>query len=147
MANNHTLFSEMLPIANQEERKWLERLIEQIEEGDKDGPDNIFVKKYSDSFQENYLGFDCKFEDDGLWVYTEESGNVDAVAAFVQYFLKRFHPNNYWTLSWACTCDKPRIGEFDGGAILVTARDVKFNNSYLWLERTKARNKSKTALK
>ena len=146
MANNYTIFSEMLLISGKEEREWLERLIEQLENGDEEGPDAAFVKEYSNNFHGNYLGFDAKFEDEGLWIYTEESGNVDAVAAFVQYFLERFHPDKYWTLTWACTCSKPRVGEFDGGAILVTAKDIKFNNSYLWLEKAKARYKSKTAL-
>lgn len=146
MANNYTMFSETLPIANEEEKEWLNKLIEQIESGDETGPDAALVKTLGDNLCPNYLGFEYSFQEDCLWIYSEESGNVDAVAAFVQHFLNKFHPDKYWALTWACTCSKPRVGEFDGGAIFVTANTIKFNNSYLWLEKTKARYKSKTAL-
>lgn len=131
MANNYMLFSEMLPLANKEEREWLQIEIEQIE----------------NMSEGEGLGFDCKFENDGLWIYAEESGNVDAVAAFVQYFLKKFHPDKYWTMTWACTCSRPIIGEFDGGAVFVTARGISFNNSGAWLNKVKDRHRNKTALK
>ena len=58
-----------------------------------------------------------------LWFYAEESGSPDNVAWLVQKFLKRFRPDQCWSLTYAATCSKPRVGEFGGGAVFVTADD------------------------
>ena len=58
-----------------------------------------------------------------LWVYAEESGSPDNVAWLVQKFLKKFRPDQCWSLTYSTTCSKPRVGEFGGGAVFVTADD------------------------
>ncbi len=55
-------------------------------------------------------------------------------AHLVQKFLKQFAPNDSWSLTWATTCSKPRAGEFGGGAVFVTASDIKWNDSYDFVE-------------
>ena len=42
----------------------------------------------------------------------------------VQKFLKRFRPDQWWSLTYAATCSKPRVGEFGGGAVFVTADEI-----------------------
>lgn len=61
-----------------------------------------------------------------LWVYAEECGSPQNVAWLIQKFLKRFCPKKHWIMTWACTCSKPRVGEFSGGAILVTANAIRW---------------------
>jgi hypothetical protein len=65
-----------------------------------------------------------------LWLYADENGNPDNVAHLVHKFLKQFRPNECWSLTWATTCSKPRVGEFGGGAIFVTAHEIRWENAY-----------------
>lgn len=59
-----------------------------------------------------------------LWLYAEEYGRPERVAHLVQKFLRQFRPAAQWWLTYAITCSKPRIGQFTGGAIFVTAETV-----------------------
>jgi hypothetical protein len=67
-------------------------------------------------------------EERELWIYSEESGNLNNVATLAQAFLKRFRPSGYWSFEYAYTCSKPRVGEFGGGGAFITAKEIK------WLE-------------
>ena len=61
-------------------------------------------------------------------------GNPDNVAWLVQKFLKKFRPDQCWSLTYAATCSKPRVGEFGGGAVFVTADEIKWQNAYDFVE-------------
>jgi hypothetical protein len=87
-------------------------------------------------------GFEHRFDTDEagpenwgrhLWIYAEEGGDVERVAHLVQKFLKKFRPEECWSLSYATTCSKPRVGEFGGGAVFVTAADIKWQSAYIFL--------------
>lgn len=122
MADYYTNFSAVLKLSNEREKKWCEdrfKKWEEIENEDSGciGPDFQYVIK-----------------DDSLWMYTEESGNVDEVAGFVQIFLREFHPTGYWCMEWSNTCNKLRSDGFGGGAVFVTAEVISSLNSYQWLE-------------
>ena len=67
-----------------------------------------------------------------MWLYAEESGNPLAVAQFVQAFLKRFRPEESFALTYAYFCDKPRLGEFGGGAIVVTTKSINSFDAHEW---------------
>ena len=56
-----------------------------------------------------------------LWLYEEESCNLEAVVELIHQFFKKFRPTETLVLSWADTCSKMRIGEFGGGEVLITA--------------------------
>jgi len=58
-----------------------------------------------------------------LWIH-DDGGyvDVDQIAAFVHRFLKQFRPDEGFKTTWACTCSKPRVDEFGGGAIVATAK-------------------------
>jgi hypothetical protein len=43
----------------------------------------------------------------------------------VQKFLRQFRPNESWSLAFATTCSKLRLGEFGGGVCFVTAGSIK----------------------
>src|SRR6185295_8666734 len=68
----------------------------------------------------------------------EDNGNIDQVCHIVQKFLKQFRPNEYWTLTFAATCSKPRAGEFSGGAVFVTAEAIHWDHAAAFIEREKA---------
>jgi hypothetical protein len=95
-----------------------------LEDGDPDGGETI--------------GFACEFHDDHdtldgwgrhLWLHTEESGCPERAAQLVQKFLKEFRPRECWSLTYATTCSKPRVGEFAGGAVFVTADEIKWQDA------------------
>jgi len=73
-------------------------------------------------------------EKEGVWFYADECGNVEAVGELVQEFLKKFRPNDCFSLTYATYCSKLRLGEFGGGAIFVTADEVKWENAYTWVQ-------------
>ena len=115
MANNYIMFSEMISELTATEMAWIaERLDEHVQAQDES------ADGYEDDAR--VMDFDCAFEPDGFWVYSEEVGNVDCVCDFVQKFLAKFRPDKVWYLNYAWTCSKPRVGEFGGGKAKVTAK-------------------------
>jgi hypothetical protein len=96
-------------------------------------------------------GFEYSFADDDapdgwgrhLWIHGGESGYVDGVACLVRKFLKRFRPDQCWSLTYATNCSKPRVGEFGGGAIFVTAEEIHWQNAYEFVEQHRAAFKQK----
>ena len=70
-------------------------------------------------------------------------GNADNVAWLVQKFLKKFRPDQCWSLTYATTCSKPRVGEFGGGAVFVTADEIKWQNAYDFIEEQRTAFKAK----
>ncbi|MGE0885431.1 MAG: hypothetical protein AB7P14_17935 [Blastocatellales bacterium] len=147
MANNYTLFSEAISQLNEGERAWCERRLQHLEQALPTIDENGLGENGERCAPEDEpylngaagLGFQWKLdaEPDGneLWMYAEESGNLEHVALFVQEFLAQFRPNEYFTLSWAETCSKPRISEFSGGAIFITAKDIEWHGATAWIGR------------
>ena len=105
------------------------------------------------------LGFEFSFHEDHdnggyvtdgwgrhLWLYAETWGDVTNVAWLVQKFLKQFRPDQCWSLSYSATCSKPRVGEFGGGAVFVTADTIRWQNAYDFIEEQRAAfNRKETA--
>jgi hypothetical protein len=91
------------------------------------------------------VGFEYQFSepesdhDRHLWLYSEDHAELERVAHIVQKFLKTFRPNDSWSMTYASTCSKPRIGEFSGGALFVTASRVRFFNAGDFIEHQLAR--------
>ena len=69
-----------------------------------------------------------------FWVRAEESGSPVQVGKFVRAFLARFRPDEHFVLTYADVCSKPRIGEFSGGALLVTKDGIQHWDAYDWVE-------------
>lgn len=74
-------------------------------------------------------------DDDGLWIHSDESGDVDEAARFVQVFLQKFRPDESVGFEYANTCSKPRLDAFGGGAALITAESIEFMHSGGWLSK------------
>ena len=66
-----------------------------------------------------------------------DGADLERVAHFVQQFLKSFRPGDCWSLTYATTCSKPRVGEFGGGAVFVTAAEIKWDNAHDFVDRSK----------
>lgn len=69
-----------------------------------------------------------------MWIYAEEAGDPDQVAAFLQAYLQKFNPTGSLWFSWAYTCSKMRVNEFGGGAAIVTSDAIKFIDAQQWAQ-------------
>jgi hypothetical protein len=157
LANNYLQFSEVIPRITPAEEQWLDEQLAVIyvfdgEEYDEEhlpagkalneadyGGCRAFRDVEGGEWGDEEAGFEYSFDtDEGgpenwgrhLWIYAEEGGDVERVAHLVQKFLKKFRPEECWSLSYATTCSKPRVGEFGGGAVFVTAADIKWQSTY-----------------
>ena len=138
MADNYLQFSERLDLATSAEADWLRH---QLEEDPETGRPR-FLLDFPDPEEADCCGFEYEFHEDAsgvyLWIHAEDSGTVEHVAHLVRKFLKRFHPDQCWSLSYATTCSKPRCGEFSGGAVFVTAAEIRWQSAYDFVEQQRA---------
>ena len=141
MANNYTLFSEALSLHTFEQRRWWDDTLKRCEEI-VDSPDdehtpsgNLSVAIVKALIDWGYLGFQHEIYHDHIVFYSEDTGGVGVVGLLVQRFLREFDPYGCWALTWAESCSKPRIGEFSGGGMFVTARNISFQYSGGWTQR------------
>jgi hypothetical protein len=165
MANHYVEFSQVLPKLTEEEAEWLRQQLEvvsvfgDVEYAEDALPDDLKNKDadwtgcraYRDmknddhDFGEN-AGFEYAFSEDDkdeewgrhLWIHAVEYGNIERVAHLVQKFLKRFRPDDSWAMTWATTCSKPRVGEFGGGAVFVTAANIEWDSAHDFVEEQRA---------
>jgi hypothetical protein len=157
MADSYLQFSAVLTDLSPQETSWLKSQLEIVYVLDgKEGADPadatwIGCRAYRDmgdydpDFGEDG-GFAYSFSEDVddtvdvdwgpyLRMYSEEHACVDRVAHLARKFLREFRPDRCWSLTYAITCSKPRVGEFGGGAVFVTATDVKHFNAWESVEK------------
>lgn len=145
MAESYVQFSEVLAPLTDAEANWLRRQLAPVyvfgdrafseddlpEDLTPDKADRICARAFRDlDNDDEELGFGYEFRSDPelgqhLWLYADESGCPDLVAYLVQKFLRQFRPGACWSLTYSASCSKPRIGEFGGGALFVTAETIE----------------------
>ena len=115
MANNYMEFSEAITSLTSEEIKWIEENVKEDSAlfADHDAP-----------------RFISEIDNATWWLHSNESFDPTHVACAVQAFLKRFRPNQYFTMTWAEYCDKHHIGVFGGGWMVITADDIKDGSTW-----------------
>jgi hypothetical protein len=140
MANNYTLFSQVIDGVTPEEETWLKEACTVPEPGEETSEvRKKLLEQYSHhvAYEDNFPMFDWHFGGKGegrmFFIVSEEDGSIDDIAVVVQEFLAKFRPDNFFQLSWAATCSSPRVGEFGGGAVFVTAKGAKFMSDTEWL--------------
>jgi len=161
MADNYTEFSEVIPKLNEKEEAWLKEQVEIVYVFGEEEYTDATLPKDRSSDEADWVGcrafrdvkdYDCsagadagfqyefcdsgEFEDYGrhLWLYAQDWGYVDNVVHLVQEFLKAFRPDDCWSLTWSTTCSKPKVGEFGGGAVFVTAERVEHQDTWAFVE-------------
>ena len=149
MSNNYLQFSFAIPNLTDAETAWIREYlahVKQFAEYERDdaldGPaddepimtDADKVDPFLMAVQNNgSFGFSWAIDEDGLWIYAEESGDPDIAATLMQQFLKAHRPTSYVGFEWAATCSKMRLNEFGGGGVMVTATDCEYLATGLWL--------------
>ena len=140
MADNYLQFSTNLELQNDEERMWWKRRLDFDYEEAKENPVHfngeepvsaeakLFKRLCLDDDHECW-DFEYTFhnrEDNSLIFYAEECGSPGAVAELVHNFYKDMRPDgdDVFIITWACTCSKMRLNEFDGGTAVATKNGV-----------------------
>jgi hypothetical protein len=162
MADHYLEFSETLDNLTAEETAWLDEQLQPIVVyGDREFAEDDPAIDTLPASDPDYSGprflrdnpdFDCRYdvrdfefafqdEEDArsLWLYADTHGNPEHVAWLVRKFLKRFRPDQCWSLTYANTCSKPRVGEFSGGAVFITAAEIECRNAGEFIEQQRAR--------
>jgi len=156
MANNYLNFSEVLTDLDKEDVEWLEeqlnffgRYHDECAAHDLDFEDHPNFAEaehrynmYNMEWDEEGFDFTWKFElaDSGekgkrqLWVYSDDSGNVEQIATLMHEFLKARQPDGCFHLSYSLSCSRPRVGEFGGGAFFATAEGIEWMETYSWID-------------
>lgn len=143
MANNYTNFSFAFKVKGLKAKAWIERMVEKLSDacGD-DTEDEEILELFPDWGYYLDCGFRTEIElipgkktQFYLYVFSEESGNVEYAVNFVQAILRRFDPKGKVGFDWAETCDRPRTGQFGGGAVVVTATRTKYISTTVWLQK------------
>ena len=140
MADNYLQFSENLESLTPDEAEWLR---EQLAHDPLANCPRFLLDFADREADDTDYGFQYDFHDDShdhhLWISAEERGDVERVAHLVQKFLRRFRPDQCWSLTYAATCSKLRVGEFGGGAVFVTADTILWQNSHDFIEQEQVR--------
>ncbi len=133
MANTYTQFSFAVPLDNEDQIAWARRAVAYLHDHAEDAPwaegDELAVVLPDD----DWVGFAADVDDDGLWIYAEETGQPEHVVPLVQEFLRRFRPDGFVGFEWADHSSKPLIDGFGGGACLVSPDTVRWLSTSKWL--------------
>lgn len=146
MANNYLQFSEVLEGLTEEEADWIVAVATAACDPEQRSSSPVAEELWGD--EDCYFSFRKEPSEDTenpifethpfrVWFYSEESDDPHNVARLVQAFFKRFRAGQkcYFTLSWADWCDKLRIGEFGGGALVVTEDFIFCDNASEYIRR------------
>ncbi len=121
MANNYTQFSVLLPkVAEDKLAAFMATAEARQKAAEEEGNYESMPLR----------GMEHEMRGGELWLYAKEGGDVDAAAKLIQAFLAHFDIAGGIYMSWACTCSKPRINQFEGGAVVVTRKDMLWLSSY-----------------
>jgi hypothetical protein len=127
MPGDYRLFSCALTALDSEQVAWCRHRLEELE------------REGALSTSDRGADFEWQIEDDPeepvfkqLWMYSDDHGSTNHTASFVQEFLRRFRPTDWWWMSWADTATRRQVGEFSGGAVFVTAETINFVEAHDW---------------
>jgi hypothetical protein len=140
MANSYRQWSEVIEWSTEhaiaEQKTWVEAALVGVEgDGTEQNKQELAERGVvitaisNDDTITSWPDFERSFVARGIWLRSEEGGDLEHLAAFVQSFLKKFAPNACLQVCWADWCDKLRAGEFGGGVVVVWADKVKWANA------------------
>lgn len=139
MADNYLQFSFVVP-ATPEEAGWLIGLHETCQDrmdlkfGNEGCDDEVYSAEAARCLAGDlYPTVEVSFDDGYLWFHSDPDGDIEYTANLVHEFLAHFQRDDRVGIEYACTCSRPRIGEFSGGAAFVTSAVVEFMTTGEWL--------------
>ena len=133
MANNYTQFSEAIDSITPEESTWIQKVLKETH-GDEDANKLVDAELGLPSGEglcnSYWPDFEWEMEEGMLWLHCEESYDEQHLIRFVQAFIRKFRPDFVFAVTGACTCSHPRIGEFGGWWLVITADKVVGGNTW-----------------
>jgi hypothetical protein len=92
------------------------------------------------SDEPQFHGFDLSVQDGRkssvLWLRDDESGDVEAVIAFVLRLAEELNLSGLWGFEHSTTCSRPRMDAFGGGAHVIdlgARKVIGWVNTQTWL--------------
>ena len=160
MAEYFTLYCEKLDIRTPEEYEWLKKVYALTPNKDLEDDEDLDIDAEIDRIKEE-LGLELHsgdFEDpynypypqhqydlkpDSLRVYSEEDIGTDLVSRIIQAFLRRFRPEESFSINWAFTCNKMWVGEFSGGYVFITVDKIEWYSARTLLREKEEAHKAR----
>ena len=135
MSNCYTAFSASFAIRSPEELEWWEAVESTQNAGAEYGRTvlqrlgiewNNQMEYILENFPHLWPSFTLEVHEEAQLVrlYAEESSDFEILACIMQACLRRFRPQEVFSLTWADYCDKPVLGGFGGGVLVVTADEI-----------------------
>lgn len=120
MANNYSGYSFAIRVPNEEAAKWLEKEAKDLNiDTTRVLDSSVNDSSVNDSFN---IKIRTRFQSEIILVFSKENSiDIYAIGFMLQMYLEKFAPQNVIGFSWATWADKPRINEFGGGVLIVTA--------------------------
>jgi hypothetical protein len=141
MADYFSQFSEAIDPLTKEEANWIgEFLNEEMPEDEKALKAWREARNLSEDdadMDEQFPHFAWSLDKNRTicWLRDDEGFTESHLIGFLQAYLEKFHPDKAISITGAATCSKPRIGEFGGWWLVVTATKVRGGN--VWTEAEK----------
>jgi hypothetical protein len=94
------------------------------------------------SEEPQFHGFDLSLQEGPesgvLWLHDDESGDVEAVIAFILRLAEELDLSGLWGFEHSNTCSRPRLDGFGGGAHLIdlgARKVIGWMNTQTWLDK------------
>lgn len=92
------------------------------------------------SDEPQFHGFDLSLQEGAessvLWIHDDESGDIEAVIAFILRLAKELDLSGLWGFEHSSTCSRPRLDGFGGGAHVIdlgARKVIGWMNTQTWL--------------
>jgi len=129
MSNNYTQSSFLVPLKNKDEIIWVQDMLAAMAECARGN--DVCIESWAPALFDHIRNCGCvtnsyEIQREGdkqvLWVCHDETFDVVEAAEFVHAFLSHYDLVETVEFEWAETCSQPCVGEFAGGACVVTAK-------------------------
>lgn len=135
MSNNYTQLSSYTEVFTKEEAKYIHDFYLELTSTDETIPEKFgndyhalrdkLDEDFENGFDDNYgINIFLDPNDNSLCYMIEESVNIEWLAKFLQYFLKKFNKSDIIIFEYANTCSKMRCNEFGGGAVRISKNNI-----------------------
>lgn len=143
MADYYTKFSTVLKLPSLEAQAYAVALIQRFRDL-ADNPPETCPPDFPDELwqliaEDEFTSPDCvePQEHEGqpaIWIYPDESANLDFTFAYIQHLLIKFCPDQGFGLEWCNDCSRPRLDAYGGGAAWITATEIRTFSTGSWLD-------------
>jgi len=149
MADNYIQFSEQINDLTPEIAEWVKEVllfdmtdcnVQDYDDARKALADKLSCSLDEVSGIEYWPHFDWELEGadkNSLWLTDNGEGfDLENLMLFVKYLINKWMPDYIFSVTWAETCSKPRVGEFGGGWAVMTKDDCLMGNAHQAVKET-----------